>query len=214
MARYVEDNRYTELFVVGSLETLLPPNALARTLRTALDRLDFSGFDARYRNDEAGRPALDPRSLTAVWLLALVRGVNSSVQLAELCGKDVESRWLLGDARVEKSTLCDFRKTHGEQIGALGSQVLVALGHVGLLPGGNLGVDGTIVRAASSRHSVKSRKGLNKQLSSVRALLQQRRSEDNEGTSPETEALKRQEQKVAQALEQMDALGLLGKRIG
>lgn len=112
MARYVEDNRYTELFVTGSLETLLPRNAMARTIRAALDRLDFSDFDAPYSNDESGRPALNPRSLTAVWILALMRGVTSSVRLAVLCAEDIEFRFLLGDAGVEKSTLCDFRKAH------------------------------------------------------------------------------------------------------
>jgi transposase len=105
-----------------------------------------------------GRSALNPRCLTAVWTLALLRGVTSSVRLAALCGQDLEFRWLLGDAPVEKSTLCDFRKEHGEALASLSTQVLGALGRNGLLPGENLGVDGTIVRAASSRRRLDARK--------------------------------------------------------
>ena len=206
MARYIDDNRDTELFVAGSLETLLQQNAVARTIGAALARLDFAEFDAWYKNDEGGRPALNPRSLAAVWILALLRGVTSSVRLAELCGKDIEFRWLLGGSRVEKSTLCDFRKAHHKEISSLGSQVLVALGQSGLLPGENLGMDGTIVRAASSRHSVKTRKGLNKQRERVETLLHERLSED----AQDNEALTRHQRFVAQALGLMDSLGLNG----
>ena len=45
-------------------------------------------------------------------------------------------------------------------LASLSTQVLSALGQHGLLPGEHMGVDGTIVRAASSRHSVKSRRRL------------------------------------------------------
>ena len=212
MARYIEDNRYTQLFVAGSLETLLPQDSAARTIRAALDRLNFADFDARYKNDEVGRPALAPRSLVGVWILALLRGQGSAVKLAALCGQDIELRWLLGDAPVGKSLLSDFRLRHEAQITSLGSQVLVALGRAGLLPGENLGVDGTIVRAASSRHSVRTRKGLAKQLAHVESLLRERLSEDDEACGEQDQALQHHRIKLAQALEQMDQMGLSGEK--
>ena len=148
MAKYIEHKRDTELFVAGSLEELLPEDSVARAIWMGLEQLDFGAYDGLYQNDEEGRPALNPRGLTAVWTLALLRGVTSSIRLASLCGQDLEFRWLLGDAPVEKSTLCDFRKEHGEALASLSTQVLGALGRNGLLPGENMGVDGTIVRAA------------------------------------------------------------------
>ena len=45
MARFVEDNSATTLFVAGSLNSLLPANALARVVRAALAKLDFAAFD-------------------------------------------------------------------------------------------------------------------------------------------------------------------------
>jgi transposase len=209
MAHYVEDNRCTQLFVSGSLETLLPGDAVARTIRSALAQLDFSSFDEQYFNDAAGRRALDPRSLVAVWILALLRGETSSVRLAVLCGQDIEFRWLLGDAPVQKSTLCAFRKDHYERIASLGSQVLMALGQCGYLPGERLGVDGTVVRAASSRHAVRTRKGLARQVERVEALLRERLSEeDSPASRKEDDSLLRKERKLTEALERMDALGL------
>ena len=106
MARYVEYKRDTELFVSGSLEGLLPEDSVARAIWAGLEQLDFGPYDGLYKNDAVGRSALNPRCLTAVWTLALLRGVTSSVRLSALCGQDLEFRWLLGDAPVEKSTFC------------------------------------------------------------------------------------------------------------
>jgi len=211
MAKYVESKRDTELFVAGSLEDLLPEDSIARAIGAGLEPLDFGAYDRLYQNDEEGRPAVNPRSLTAVWTLALLRGITSSVRLAALCGRDIEFRWLLGNAAVKKSTLCDFRKNHGEALVSLSTQVLGALGRHGLLPGENMGVDGTIVRAASSRHSVKKRKHLEAQQQHLEEVLREKLAQvDSEPESEEVKALERRRQRVEQALAEMTARGLTG----
>ena len=209
MAKYMEHKRDTELFVAGSLDLLLPEHSIARTIWAGLEQLDFGPYDGLYKNDAVGRSALNPRCLTAVWTLALLRGVTSSIRLAALCGQDLEFRWLLGDAPVEKSTLCDFRKEHGEALASLSTQVLGALGRNGLLPGENLGVDGTIVRAASSRHSVKKRKHLEVQEQNLEEVIREKLSHaDSDSESEELKALERRQQRVKQALAEMAARGL------
>jgi len=168
--------RNSELFVSGDLDSLLPPTSMARGIWVALEHLDFSIFDAKYNNDLVGRKALSPRMLTGVWILALVRGDTSSLKLAYLCQQDIEYRWFLGGNPVQKSTLCDFRKNHGEALSELGSQVLCALAENGLLCGEQVGVDGTVVRAASSKHAVKSVKGMRRQAKRLQEVLQQKLS--------------------------------------
>lgn len=209
MARYIEHKRDTELFVSGSLDHLLPEGSVARAIWAGLERLDFGAYDAAYRNDAAGRSALNPRCLTAVWMLGMLRGITSSVRLAERCSRDIEFRWLLGDAPVEKSTLCEFRKTHREALLSLSTQVLSALGRNGLLPGEHLGVDGTIVRAASSRRSVKSRKRLEAGRKRLEDLLRGKLSEpDTDTESAEVKSLERRRRRLERALDEMDRRGL------
>lgn len=211
MARYIEGKRDAELFVSGSLDLLLPQDSVARAVWAGLERLDFEAFDALYKNDATGRCALNPRSLVAVWMLGLLRGITSSVRLASLCGQDIEFRWLVGDAGVEKSTLCDFRKHHRGALVSLSTQVLGALGENGLLPGEHMGVDGTIVRAASSRHSVKKRKKLESHRRHLEELLQAKLSQaDGEAASEEVKALDRRRERLTRALEQMASRGLTG----
>jgi transposase len=207
MARYKEDHRETLQFISSSLDELLPPDSVARVIWAGLTQMDFAVFDAAYKNDAVGRSALNPRALTAVWMLGLLRGVTSSVRLAVLCAQDIEFRWLAGDAPVEKITLCDFRKNHQEQLLCLSTQVLAALGQHGLLPGQNMGVDGTIVRAASSRHSVKSRRRLERHKKHLEEVLRDKWSQED-SVSAEVQALEARREQLAQALEEMAAQGL------
>lgn len=207
MGRYQEDRRASELFVTGTLESLVPQNSVARLIAKALDELDFATFDALYRNDATGRPAVDPRRLCGVWVLALLRGESSSVRVAQWCGQDVEFRWMLGDAPVKKSTLCDFRKACTQELARLCTQVLAALGRCGLLPGSSLGVDGTVVRAASSCRAVTSRKQLEKRVARLKECIAAKLAEPD--TAPEQVHVHAQRSaRFEAALAEMKSLGL------
>ena len=85
MARYISAGSCQTLFIDGSLDSLLPLSSVARSIWGGVCDLDFSGYDAKYRNDVEGRPAIDPRRLAGVWILAMVRGMSSSVAVARLC---------------------------------------------------------------------------------------------------------------------------------
>lgn len=206
MARYVEDRRST-LFVKGSLETLLPAHSTARVIWGALESLDFAAFDASYSNDATGRPALNARSLAGVWILALVRGITSSVALARQCGVDIEFRWLLGDAEVEKSTLSDFRKRHLESLRDLSTQILAALGRSGLLPAEDMVVDGSIIRAAASCNANVSRKRLREKVERLRIAIESKLCADD-AQAPSLDALDKCKARLESALAEMDELGL------
>lgn len=206
MPNYIEDRRSDVLFVDGSLEDLLPQESPARAIWASLAALDFSWLDAHYRNDVVGRRAIDPRGLAGVWILALLRGVQSSVQLARLCAQDVEFRWMLGDAPVEKSTLCEFRTRSMDGLREISTQILAALARSGLLPGESVALDGTIIRAAASCRSTSSRRTLRKQV----ARLDERIGEALSAGEPEPEAiapLQRRRARLCQALDEMSALG-------
>ena len=209
MARYIEDTSAVELFTIGTLDSLVPETSVVRTIWSALEGLDFGQFDAAYKNDETGRPAVDPRRLVGVWVLALLRDVTSSVRLADLCGRDSEFRWMLGDAKVEKSTLCDFRKVHSAKLAELSSQVLAAMGQSGLLPGESVAIDGTIIRAAASCRSVKRRKDLVRQVERLKRTIEEKLAEPRLGGDGDTVAvLDKRRERMERALGEMQALGL------
>ena len=211
MARYIEDRRST-LFVNGSLESLLPPDSVARVLWAALDELDFSAFESAYCNEEQGRRAIEPRRLAGVWIMGLLRGVTSSVALARACAVDIELRWLLGDAPVKKSTLCAFRKRHVEALRDLSTQVLAALARGGLLPAEELVVDGTVIRAAASCRANVKRKTLVKRVRRLSEAIEEKLEAGDE-QSDEVEALGRRKARLEAALAEMAQLTKKSERI-
>jgi len=214
LARYVADQSMATLFVSGSLDSLLPSNSLARLLLASLENLDFTAFECKYRNDDRGRPALEPRRLASVWLLALIRGVTSSVALSALCKRDIEFRWLLGGVEVRKSTLCDFRRDHLEALGELSTQILAALARSGQLAARELVLDGTIVRAASSCSAVRERGTLRKRVARLRDVIDEA-LESAEVPDSEGDQLKLSMERLNGCLAEMDEMGLMddGDRI-
>lgn len=206
MPNFLKDRSWDTLFVRGSLESLLPETSIARVIWQALEELDFSRLEAKYKNDEGGRAALDPRRLAAVWILAIVQGATSSVRLAAWCGQELEFRWLLGDAPVQKSTLCDFRKNCLEELRQLSAQVLAAMARAGQLPGEALGTDGTVLRAAASCGASRTRKKLKQGLDRLEKAVEEVLQKGDEAERPKR--LSQQAGRIRKALEEMEALGL------
>ena len=207
MARYIPDGSCQTLFVDGSLDSLLPEHSVARSIWRGVCELDFSRFDAKYRNDAEGRPAIDPRRLAGVWILAMVRGVSSSVEVARLCTTDIEMRWISGDAGVQKSTLSDFRTRHFEELCGLSTQLLAALARSDMLPGEELAVDGSVIRAAASCRSSFPRKQLRRRVARLEEVIEHKLAEPD-GAGESCDRLIKRKARFEQALVEMSELGL------
>ena len=69
------------------LESLLAPGHAARLVWRVVEGLDLQRFHAtiRAREGRAGRPAIDPKILVALWLYATIDGVGSARELERLC---------------------------------------------------------------------------------------------------------------------------------
>jgi transposase len=127
----------------------------ARTIWAAVERMDLKPFydliDAR--GDVAGRPALDPKVLLALWLYATSEGVGSARQLARLCERDHAYMWICGGLKPNYHSLSDFRVDHGERLDTLLTQLLASLMGAGLLKLTRVAQDGTRVRASAGAAS-------------------------------------------------------------
>ena len=79
MARYKSYDYSQRIFIPVSLEDQLTPGTLEFAIHTLVEtRMDLSSFDDKYRNDETGRLAYDPKVLLKVVLLAYSRGLIPS----------------------------------------------------------------------------------------------------------------------------------------
>lgn len=148
---HTKEPRLNDLFVMSSLDKLLPEDSHCRVIINFLEKLNFSPFFDNYINDETGRTNHNPLRLLGVWILALRKRITSAVSISKLCETDIEYRWMCGDNAPCKSTLSDFRVNYLDELSQISSQIQVGLEEIGLLKGKGVVIDGTIFEAAGSK---------------------------------------------------------------
>jgi len=149
--RYETANRDQIELQPCDLEALLPPGHAARLVWRFVEGLDLSAFYAtiRAREGRAGRPAIDPKILVALWLYATMDGVGSAREVDRLCDSHDAYRWLRGGVSVNYHTLSDFRVAHQAALDDLLTQSITALLHRGIVTMARVAHDGTRVRGSA-----------------------------------------------------------------
>ena len=94
--------------------------------------VDLSRLEARYKNDDGGAPAYDPRVLLKIVLLAYSRGIVSSRGMEAACCDDVQFMAISGNSAPHFSTLANFVSSLGPAIGKIFAQVLPDLRSPGI----------------------------------------------------------------------------------
>ena len=144
-------------FELVDLESLVVDDHPVRAIWSFVERLDLTWFHERIkaRGETPGRPATDPRILLTLWLYATVDGVGSARALDRLCEHHSIYRWICGGVGVNHTLLAAFRVESGDFLDRLLTQSLAALMEEGLVTLDEVITDGTKVRAAASRSSMR-----------------------------------------------------------
>lgn len=147
---------------MACLDELLPEDHRARRVWTYVEGLDLSSLYEAVGSvaGGAGRPAIDPAILLALWLYATLEDVGSARQVARLCERDISYRWLLGGVGVSHKTLSDFRVDAGAVLDDLLSRSVAALVAAEVVDLQCVAVDGVRLRASAGANSFRSKKRL------------------------------------------------------
>lgn len=161
-ARVDRPNRTQLHWDMVDLEALLPKDHRARVVWAFVESLDLAPLYAKIkaRDEVAGRPAIDPPLLLALWLYATLEGIGSARLLARLCLSDVAYRWLCGGVSVNYHALADFRVDHAELLDRWLTDSVAVLAAEGLISLEEIAVDGTKLQAAAGRGSFRQAEGL------------------------------------------------------
>jgi transposase len=149
-------------FELVDLESLVVDDHPVRAVWSFVEGLDLQSFYDRIkaRGETPGRPATDPRILLALWLYATADGIGAARALARLCQHHTIYRWICGGVGVNHTMLSEFRLDSGEFLDRLLTSSLAALMEEGLITLDEVITDGTKVRAAASRSSMRRRQTL------------------------------------------------------
>jgi len=152
-----------------------------------LDRIDLSGFEARYRNEAGGASAYHTRELLKIVLLAYSRGVTSSRVIESLCRRDVQFMAVSGDMHPQFSTIAGFVSRSSEEIAGLFAEVLLVCSLQGLIGREMFAIDGVKLPSNASKAKSGTRKEMQREAAKMRRamnkLLAKHRDEDESETT-------------------------------
>jgi transposase len=180
-------DRHQVVMQIASLDSLLPQDHRARLVWEYVQGLDLSPLYQTIRSVDgrAGRDAIDPGILLALWLYATWEGVGSARQLDRLGQDHVAYRWLGGGVSVNYHTLSDFCTAHAEFLDDLLTQSVATLIHEGLVTLHRVAQDGMRVRASAGAAQERSER-IRKALGELAEIESKKKAEEKEKTRAST----------------------------
>ena len=152
MAKFKTYDYRQRVLLPVSLEDQLMPGTLEFAIHTLVEkRLDMSIFEGKYRNDETGRAAYDPKILLKVVLLAYSRGLISSRKIEQACRENVVFIALACGQQPDHSTIAAFVSSMKDEILPLFRDVLLVCEEMNLLGGTMFALDGCKLPSNASK---------------------------------------------------------------
>jgi transposase len=183
MAHYRETDGSQGLFLTINLGEQILPGTFEWTMSHFIDtRVDFTGFDRSYNNDETGAPAIHPRIMLKIVLYGYSQGRYSSRKLRDLCLHHMIMKALAEDEEPFYTTIARFIVKNGEEIKKIFTEVLYFCNELKLIGGKMFAIDGCKLPSNASKEwsgtKAELRKKRGKIAKLVGKLIQQHEDED------------------------------------
>lgn len=203
--RFVLIDRSQLLLRPVDVERLIDEEHPARALWELVGSLDLSLYHEATTAVEgsAGRPAIDPQLLIALWLYAYSKGISSAREISRQCEYEPGFSWLCGLEPVNHHTLSDFRAGHQAALNDLFAQVLGLLSAEGLITLERVTQDGTKVRANAGSNTFRSAEKLAAHLKAAEEqvrLMDEQAQEEEQVSARQAAAQKRARQERVEKL--------------
>ena len=152
MAKYKSCNYSQTMMVPISLEDQLTEGTIEFAINMLVEeRMDMTRFDGKFKNDETGCKAYNPRMLLKIILLAYARGIVHSRKIERECKKNVTFMALSCGQQPDHSTIAAFVSSMKEEIKPLFRDVLLVCEEMKLLGGTEFSLDGCKLASNASR---------------------------------------------------------------
>lgn len=223
-ARLLQPNRSQIELRASDLESLLPEDHRARLVWGYVVRQDLSQLieAIKARGSNAGRAAIDPRIVFALWLYATLEGVGSGREVARLALEHDAYRWICGGVSVNYHAINDFRAGNEALMDELLTDNVAALAAVGAIGLERVAQDGMRVRADAGAASFRRQASLQEHLSQARELVQTIKAQaqadpgqaKRQAQAAKLRAAQEREERIRAALEQLPEVAAAKKRNG
>lgn len=222
--RLLQPNRSQIELRASDLESLLAQDHRARLVWGYVMQQDLSKLieAIKARGSNAGRAAIDPHILFALWLYATLDGVGSGREVARLSQEHDAYRWICGGVSVNYHAINDFRSSNEVLMDELLTDNVAALAAVGAISLARVAQDGMRVRANAGAASFRRQASLDEHLKEasewVQTLKTQAQSDPGlakrQAQAAQLRAAQEREQRIEEALKQLPEVAAAKKRSG
>ena len=222
--RLLQPNRSQIELRASDLESLLAQDHRARLVWGYVVHQDLSKLveAIKARGSNAGRAAIDPRILFALWLYATLEGVGSGREVARLSQEHDAYRWICGGVSVNYHALNDFRSGNEALMDELLTDNVAALAAVGAISLVRVAQDGMRVRADAGAASFRRQASLDEHLKEAGELVQTLKTQaqsdpglaKRQAQAAQLRAAQEREERIRAALKQLPEVAAAKKRNG
>lgn len=199
MPRFKKSNFDQHMLVPVNLTEQLLPGTMEAVINDVIDRMDMKKFNERFKNEETGAPAYNPRILLKIILYAYSRGILSSRKIAEAAEKNITFIALSGYSKPDFTTIASFVSSMHDEISVVFLHVLRICDKMQLVGGERFAVDGHKLSSNAAKEWSGTHEALGKKIEKMKVLIESLTSAHKTTDSAEEKATLLRKRKKVQA---------------
>ena len=134
MPRYKKYDYSQSILVPIEFTKQIVPGTIEYVINYMVEKkLNLEPIEAKYKNDEIGAPAYDPKILLKIILLSYTRGITSSRTIERLCHENIIYKALAADAAPDFTTIACFIRSLDKDTNGLFCDVLLVCNEMNLI---------------------------------------------------------------------------------
>ncbi len=154
MARFKETAKKQGLFLQVNLSEQIVQDSIEYVIDFLVEeKLDLSGLEEEYKNDEAGACAYNPKDVIKIIILSYFRGILSTREMERLCRENIMFIAISGDIRPDHATIARFIAKFETHITGIFGQLLLYMDSLELIGGTELAIDGCKISSNASKEN-------------------------------------------------------------
>ena len=168
MAYIQGENRDQLTLIPLCLDDYVEPDNICRVIAAFVGNLDLAKLGFKYaQTKDTGRPPHDPASLLMLYLYGYLNRIRSSRRLEAETKRNVEVMWLMEKVTRDDKTICNFRKDNASALKKVFREFSLWCNQQELYGKKLVAVDGSKIRANSSKRNIHTQKGTESELATV-----------------------------------------------
>ena len=173
MAKYKETNKRQGRFIPVIFEDQVLPGTIEHAICDIIDHhIDLSVFDAHYKNDKTGAPAVPPAVLLKLILVCYAKGIFTSRRMERAAKTNVTLMAVAEGLTPDHSTIAAFVTSLEDVINGIFMQVLIRCAQLDLIGGEVFALDGCKLSSNASKEYSGTFKELRKKKAKLAATIE------------------------------------------